>query len=580
MQFRPLQFRRRQWSQPTTLIALFSLVLCTVLACARPSGSDQSLPSAVAANPQSAVQEELSLGTNLAGIADWSTQIPFIDGFKMSRRWITQCLPEEEGCSGSWATDEPEKLDLDEHGWVKSLPAPEDPPEYTRVATLMFRDLERYPGGQYVVLYEGEGTLEYQGDAVKDEAASRPGRDIINVTPSNQGIFVVITATDPNKTGNYLRNIHVVPIEYENTYETEIFNPQFLERIRKFSTFRFMDWMETNNSTQSEWANRPKVEDATYAMGKGVPLEIMIELANRLQTNVWFTMPHAATDDYMTNFAQMVKDRLDPNLKVYVELSNEVWNWQFQQAHYALQQGKARWGEDKGDAFVQWYGMRAAQMSDIWNQVFAGQTDRLVPIMATQTVWRGLENSIFDCPDWVAEGNQACYRHGIKAYAITGYVSGNMAQSENKGAVEAWLDQPESAFEKAFTQFHQGNLLPANGYSDTIPGLADMFQYHKQVADERGLQLMVYEGGQHLVSPDSEKLTDFFIAVNRRPEMYEVYSQLLENWKQIQGTLFMNFSDIGRPSKWGSWGVLEHVDQDTSPKYKALMDFIDRYSLR
>lgn len=37
----------------------------------------------------------------------------------------------------------------------------------------------------------------------------------------------------------------------------------------------------------------------------------------------------------------------------------------------------------------------------------------------------------------------------------------------------------------------------------------------------------------------------------------------------------MNFSDIGTPSKWGSWGALESVYQTGSPKYDAIMDLID-----
>lgn len=340
-----------------------------------------------------------------------------------------------------------------------------------------------------------------------------------------------------------------------------------------------MDWMATNNSEQSTWENRPKVEDATYTK-KGVPLEIMIELANRLQANPWFNMPHKATDEYMTNFAQMVKERLDPNLKVYVELSNEIWNWMFTQSHYALEQGKSRWGEDKGDAFVQWYGMRVAQMSDIWKRTFGNQRDRVISVMATQTAWKGLENSVLDCSLWVAEGNRPCYQHDIDVYAITGYFSGNLGSEKNQSTVESWLKDADGGFNRAFTQLKQGSVLAEQTGDDSLVGAANIFKYHQQVAQQKGLQLVAYEGGQHLVNPNSDKLTEFFIALNRRPEMYDLYSQLLESWRQAGGTLFMNFSDIGTPSKWGSWGALEHVDQEKSPKYDALTNFIQKHQLR
>ncbi|PSB22516.1 cellulose-binding protein [filamentous cyanobacterium CCP1] len=524
--------------------------------------------------------DALALGTNLSGVADWSTQLPFLDAFKSARSWIPQCVAGEPGCSGGWSTDEYDRLDLDEQGWVKSLPAADDPAEYTRVGTLMFRDIgDKYPGGQYVVLYDGEGTIEYSYDAQKDVAASSPGRDIINVTPSDSGIFLQITATDPNRTGNYIRNIHVVPVEYENTFQTEIFNPVFLDRTKQFTALRFMDWMNTNDSQQSEWANRPKVDDASYALGKGVPVEVMVALANRLGANPWFTMPHKATDEYMANFAQHVKTCLNPELRAYVEFSNEVWNWQFQQAHYALEQGQARWGEDKGDAYMQWYGMRTAQMSDIWKQVFADQPDRVVSIMATQTAWQGLENSSLDCSLWVAEGNSPCYRHGIDAYAITGYFSGKLPSDQAKDAIESWMEDSDGGFGKAFTQIKQGSLLDTDQFDDTIPGLEVSFQYHQKVAQDRGLKLVVYEGGQHLARSDDETLTEFFIELNRQPEMYDVYTEMLEHWKQENGTLFMHFSDISRPSRWGSWGALEYVGQESTPKYQALIDFIERNSL-
>ena len=42
--------------------------------------------------------------------------------------------------------------------------------------------------------------------------------------------------------------------------------------------------------------------------------------------------------------------------------------------------------------------------------------------------------------------------------------------------------------------------------------------------------------------------------------------------------MFANFSDIGTPSKWGSWGALESVYQSNSPKYYALNNFIEENS--
>ncbi|MBR8828705.1 MAG: cellulose-binding protein [Gomphosphaeria aponina SAG 52.96 = DSM 107014] len=521
-----------------------------------------------------APQASVSLGTNLNVIADWSTEMPFLDAFKSSRQWITQCQKGEVGCSGSWGSQEYDKLDLDENGWVKSLPKPEDPPEYTRVSTLMFTGMEgNYPGGKYVVLYEGEGTIKYDFDAQKDETASQPQRDVINVTPSGKGIQLIITATDPKKNGNYLRNIRVVQEQYETTYQAEIFNPVFLEKISKYSALRFMDWMGTNNSEQGEWSKRPKIEQASYAYGGKAPREIMVALANRLKADPWFNMPHKATDEYLTNFAQTVKDSLDPSLTIYVEYSNEVWNPQFEQFHWVRDNGAIPGGKTP----YQSYGVRTAQMCDIWKGVFGTQSNRVKCVMGTQTSNPWVADQVLNCDQWQAA---PCYQHGIDVLAITGYFSGMLGKPENEKTLESWLDSAYiDEFAKALTQLKNGSVFQLKDNRD-VQSLVQRFNDYSTMAKEKGLNLVVYEGGSHVVGLENvvnnERITQFFTELHRRPEFYHLYREMLAAWQDPEGvrTLFMHFTDIGSSSKWGSWGALENVYQESSPRYDALMDFI------
>ncbi|NES85474.1 MAG: cellulose-binding protein [Moorea sp. SIO2B7] len=516
----------------------------------------------------------LSVGNNLGGITYWSTQIPFLDNFKSSKKWVTQCLAKEIGCSGSWVTNEEEKLDLDEYGWVKSLPAPEDPPEYTRVGTLILREIGRYPAGKYVVLYDGEGTIEYKFDAKKDEAASKPGRDVINVTPSNAGIYLIISSTDPKKTGNYIRNIHVVKAESEKIYKSEIFNPDFIEKIKNFKVVRFMDWMKTNNSEQSEWANRPKVKKASYSYGGGVPLEIMIKLANKLNVEPWFNMPHMATDKYIINFAKMVKTNLNPKLKVYVEYSNEVWNRSFDQARWVEQQAIAEWQNDSNSNYtkrINWHGKRTAQMCDIWKGIFGKQSERVICVLGSQAANSWTATEALDCPLWK---ESPCQQHGIDAVAIAPYFGGYLGDKKHQRQVQNWT------ITQLFKEINRGGLVKDSPRGGAIKEAAKRMKENFKIARERNLPLIAYEGGQHLVGhggvENNNKITNLFITANRDQRMYDAYLNYLNQWKNSGGTLFVNFSDIGRSSKWGSWGVLEHVDQESSPKYDALMDFIEQ----
>ena len=45
-------------------------------------------------------------------------------------------------------------------------------------------------------------------------------------------------------------------------------------------------------------------------------------------------------------------------------------------------------------------------------------------------------------------------------------------------------------------------------------------------------------------------------------------------FKQAGGSLYMNFGIISTPGKWGNWSALETVTQKTSPRYRALTDWI------
>ena len=500
-----------------------------------------------------------SLGIGLSGINDYSTEVPFLDAFRSARAWIPQT-------SSQW--DSGQKLDLDANGWVKSLPT------NGFAGTLLLLGTQGVsPSGRYVVTYEGQGTIEYGLDSSKIATDSRAGRDVINFNNAGGGIHLKITATDPN---NYIRNIRVYhEADLPLVQQGQMFNPTLVDRVNEFGTLRFMDWMGTNGSEQQNWSERPTLNTASWAT-KGAPVEAMVALANQTNTSPWFNMPVKATDEYMRNFAAYVRDNLNPGLKAHVEFSNEVWNWQFPQAQYALQQAKNRWGDVEG-GWMQWYGMRTAQMAEIWKSTFGDQSDRVVAVISSQGAYKGLENYLLNAPAYVAEGNEAPWK-SVDAYSIAAYFGYSMGLPENAPTVRSWLSDADGGFGKAFQQLRYGGLLPYDG-DDSVAEDIDMFNYQANVARQRGLKLMAYEGGQHLVGVgnevNSEVLTNFFIALNKRPEMYDLYKQHLQNWKQAGGTLFNAFSSVGKGSKWGSWGVLDDINQTRSPKFDALIDFMN-----
>ncbi|WP_235003699.1 hypothetical protein [Jhaorihella thermophila] len=537
------------------------------------------------------------MAINLSGVNDYATQQPFIDVFKSARSWIGHK-------PGQWGGATHEDLEaagyLDENGWPLEIP-----PELSSIGTVILTDLPKEAvslAGRYRLTFDGDGIVEVGGRARN----VRYGRNEVwfDFAPGPGSVDIRIQRTDRKRTGDHVRNIRVVKQENIRAYEAgAMFNPLFLDRLQGFEVLRFMDWMRTNNSTQSRWQDRPKPDDYTYSR-KGVPVEIMVELANRTGADAWFCMPHLADDDYVRRFASLVRDRLWHEQKAWVELSNEVWNWQFDQARWARQGGIDRWGNDK--AWMQYYGMRASEIADIWQEVFGAATEtRLVRVVASQAGWLGLERDILEAPLWMAEpdaaGRKPPYAH-FDAYAVTGYFGYNLGREDRVDIVRAWLDESRRAAEAVadeeglsgaaradFVEAHRFDVAFALAAAEARDGLASddpegtlsdlltrIFPYHAQVAERHGLDLVMYEGGTHVVGlgavVEDKELTEFFIGLNYSAEMGELYRELIAGWYAAGGVLFNVFADVAKPGKWGSWGALRYLS-DENPRWAAISAF-------
>lgn len=510
--------------------------------------------------------ERSPIGTNLSQLTDYSGEWAFVDAFKQSRHWIS-------GTRERWQDDR--ELIKDEHGWIKSL-------QSGQIARTLFFWNEwglEYPSGSYIVLYDGQGTMEWVNAKVSDQ---QPGRLVLEVNASPHGFALNITSTNP---ANYLRNIRILMpggsceadsathclidnecgekkcIPFERNYQTQIFHPIFLSRLKSYSILRYMEWMNTTSVTpvhfpQVDWKDRPKVTDARWTE-KGVPVEIMVELANRVGADPWFTMFHLAKDEYITEFAKVVKEKLAPERKAWVEHSNEVWNQSFDQARYVLRRGKELGlGANDFEAALRYHSTRSVETFALWSKVFGGD-QRLVRVMGSMAV-----------NPWVSEQLLA-YKNAAKqtdVLAIAPYFGGYLGHPEASSQVKKLsLDQLLDELDK-------------RGLDESLKMMRDS----AAVAKRAGVRLVAYEGGQHLspVGPAAEdkdvaaKLQD----LNRHPRMKGLYSKYLSQWKESGGTWFVHYNHCVKYTKWGSWGAIETLTapRETSPKFDALLEFIEK----
>ncbi|MEJ5170035.1 MAG: hypothetical protein WHU10_03520 [Fimbriimonadales bacterium] len=518
--------------QPLRLAACLLPALFGSAACAR----DAQQP--VRGQPWIPEPKVARLGINLSGPADWNTEVPFVDAFRMSRPWISQ----REGAP--WGSGP--ALQLDENGWVKRL-------EPGCFAETLLCTIEggHYPSGRYTVLYDGDGELRFGGSGKL--ASSQPGRLHVDVDSSKGALFLQLRRTNPS---NPVRNIRVILPGFESTYRQNPFHPAFLERWRGVAVVRMMDWMHTNNSKIVRWEDRPKPESATFSE-KGVAPELLVDLCNRLNADLWVCIPHKADDGYVRGLAALIRERLRPPLRVYVEYSNEVWNAQFEQARYAAEQGRRLklGGEGLKDWDYQWHhtAHRSLQIFDLFEKAM-GDRRRLVRVLAAQAA-----------NDYVAQRILSFNDAGRKcdALAIAPYFGLTPRPDGDPSAdtVVGW------GLDGLFRHLQD----------KVIPETAEWIRKHKRLADQYGIALIAYEGGQHLVgiqgAENNERLTALFHAAQSDPRMGECYRRYLDGWRENGGGVFCHFSSVAANSKWGSWGLLQHMDEDpkASPKMQAVL---------
>lgn len=530
------------------------------------------------------------LGTNVGSLDKLTSAVPFTDIFKISRGWFTSCRFNwqtkqaiDPDCTqqNAFNTREQKHLNLDENGWVKSLPTPEQAPIYTH-ATSTWRLPEHFPLGRYVVLYKGQGTIKLEGDLkIAKHIAGHIEFDLLS---PRRNLRLSITATDPN---DYIRDIHIVLKKNEQNHSQHIFNQDYLNRLKPLQAIRFMTWSNTRGNDASEWYQRATPSFAHYSGNKGIPAERMIDLANAVNATPWLSIPYKASDDYMRRYARMVKNRLRPKQTVYIEYSNEMWNVIFPATTYAARKADKLWHfpytdkpayQRRVSMATNWYAKRTVEMCKIWKDEFGNQRNRVKCVLSAQAAvpWVGTET--LDCPLWKSAGGCGNY---VDAYAIGPYFGDYIARLEHRPEIKQWLQDPDGGMERLFREILHGGALQKGHPEGAINlTLARYVDSSKKLADKYGLELLAYEAGQHLIRydpphtiKDPDVLT-LFMRAQKDPRMQEAYQRYLAGWAKHGGGLLMHFYGIGELTKKNFFSMLDHTGQASTPKYTALMQYL------
>ncbi len=533
---------------------------------------------------------------------------------------------------------------LDENGWVVGYA---EGVNFARTKLLQGALDDSIPEGKYTVIYEGEGILEFGSSGAVSNVKKISGENkyTFDLKLNSFDLEDEVAASDTNafnmnikdiNTSDPIKNIRIampggtcagnpfLRVDsqdecpdgdiYESFAErleadrnTIIFNPDYLAFLRNFKVVRMMNLMEASlkklcfspddcPAGVGTWDHRAKLEDAVWGGNdgrtpdedhKGVPIEVMVELANTLQRDIWVNMPHVADNDYVKTYAKYVHENLDTNLKAYVEYSNEVWNPGFSAHSYAVAKGKELGYETVPEVFegsnrdedyfarLRFYSKRAEEILILWKAQFGGDSEtRLVRVLGSFIGDKVLTEQMLK--------NSIVNTDNIDAVAIAPYFFGCPYEA-------ICIDAPNNLLEATtvddvFAAIDQSSDIDVKSLDGTIEAVKGQLT----ITSAYNVKLVSYEGGQHLVTgvlgsndvteDDKARLRGLFNQANRDPRMKQRYITFLNAWKDLsdEGTsLFTLYTLPQSYYRFGNFGMKEHLNmpRNDSPKFDGVMTF-------
>ena len=502
---------------------------------------------------------KLSIGTNLGGVSDYGTELPFVDLMKSCRVWYTKSVGDPDDPFDSEMASE---LSYRSDGYPTEIPQTVSGSPYPQRVETIWAITDGWPEGDYVVLFDGTGELDFWGDLTGFEFTGT-GRYVIHFPNTLGGLLAMtILSSDIN---DPVRNIRVLMPGTELTYETQPFYSLWLEKLDMFKIVRFMDWGHTNDWGQIDewtiadnvlvdWEERSHLDYYTWTHSKGIPYEMMVKLMNDYDKDGWVCVPHTASENYIRNMADFFRDNLKQGRHLYVEYSNEIWNWIFGQANWLYKYGCEETEKDWPEGIVPYI----QNTMNYWTEEYEGQLDRITRIVGVQTSWFDVSQRIVNNMD-------------INSYDVVaptyyfGFSDAGDAALDALGANATVADVYYYARQNMSTEL------------DYIAAIKDL-------AGDLNKGIAFYEGGQHLTAiPFGEESTyaQALLDIQRDSLMYNLYNDWYDSIRVFQTgdepLTLMNFTFVGQlSSQFGSFGILESLDQNTNeipaPKWEATIE--------
>jgi hypothetical protein len=478
-------------------------------------------------------------GVNLGDYNYWDRGVPFVDFAKMGAEWLSS-----DG--NVWSDDR--SLPLTTSGYPAVLA------DNQIARSLMFtHNGGFYETGNYRVSWEGSGEVRLSSNLSSANPISIDAQEARYKVSSTSpvGLLLEIRETDP---ADPVRNVRVVPEPYLD--QAHPFHPSYLRDLQNYGVLRFMDWGPTNGNAIKQWSDRSQPTDAHWGGFHGVPYEMQIALGNVTQQDIWLNIPHAASDDYVTQLARLVNEQLDPQLRVWIEYTNEAWNPLFSQNDYVRDVLRERYATTRaGEA----YAMRAGEVFERFANEIA--PERLVRVVG----------------GWA----QTPFMLQTELPALS---RGQDQIQADVAAVAAYFGLDNAQMDQLYADYRASRVDLDRVFAELradIDAAAPNWQNNREIAAAYGLPLVAYEAGQHLTPSgagqrNDEGFVELLLEIQRDPRMGDLYAYLFQKWREIGGATITLFNNVDSWGRSGTWGLKEGFDDPVAPKFDAVQAYLTR----
>ncbi|MCB9251956.1 MAG: T9SS type A sorting domain-containing protein [Flavobacteriales bacterium] len=348
---------------------------------------------------------------------------------------------------------------------------------------------------------------------------------------------------------------------------TKIFTDEYINlcKAADFACFRFYNvqniWEgEPVFPTKRKWEGRKTPSDAsqmsmvnTNGKKDGWCWEYIIELANRLNKDIWINIHMSCDSEYVHNLASKLKSELNASIKIYVENSNEVWS-PTQATHGPYNKAEA---DSYGITFDQNYARRSVELSNWFAAVFGKNeiNKRIRVILAGQHSYNARTDLHLNyINDKIGPPKEYIYATSMALYFTSTRESSANPVVINEGMLEDIEDQISNLQSSLNRQKHINKVKTW----DLAGGCTS------------------YEGGPHVPSGGGTTNLDNQILAHRTTNMQKVLEKnYLEGWKNLGGGLAMYFTLNSGYNRYGCWGLTDDYNlPDRNHKMQAARNII------